>query len=727
MNIVNLLEKAVEAHASDIFIVAGLPISYRANGSIHHENEEKLMPPQTKKYLEEIYELAGNRDINILEEKGDDDFSFALPGISRFRVSSYKQRGALSAVVRIITFDLPQPELIGIPQQIIDFSKLSKGLVLITGPAGSGKSTTLACIINEINKTQEKHIITLEDPIEFLHRHQKSIVSQREVKVDTKSYVVALRASLRQSPDVILLGEMRDYETIDVTMTAAETGHLVFSTLHTIGAANTIDRIIDVFPASQQRQIAVQLSMVLQAIVTQQLVPDINGELIPVFEIMTVTPAIRNMIRDHKIPQIDGILYASNKPDMISTDMSLLNLYKEGKITKETALNYATNEEMLKKNEGHEQFILHDGPPYANGEIHTGHALNKILKDTIVRYKNLRGYYTPYIPGFDTHGLPTEIKAINALGLNKDDEDVIKFRNTCRDFAAKYAKIQADGFKRLGVLADWEHPYITFQPEMEARQIGVFGAMYHKGYIYKGLKPVYWCADCETALAEAEIEYADDKATSIYVKFPLKDALGKFEEENSYMVIWTTTPWTLPGNMGITVGPEFEYSLVKAEKDGKVENYIIASELVERVMKLAEIEKFETVKTLKGTELEGMLCKHPFLDRDSRVVLGSEDTVDVDLAEGTGLVHTAPGYGKEDYLCGLKNKLDIVVTVDSKGHQTEGAGPFAGMFYAKSNKEIIKYLEENGLLLQKQELVHSYPHCWRCKKPIIYRPMVCFC
>ena len=226
---------------------------------------------------------------------------------------------------------------------------MSKGLVLITGPAGSGKSTTLACIINEINKTQEKHIITLEDPIEFLHRHQKSIVSQREVKVDTKSYVVALRASLRQSPDVILLGEMRDYETIDVTMTAAETGHLVFSTLHTIGAANTIDRIIDVFPSSQQRQIAVQLSMVLQAIVTQQLVPDINGELIPVFEIMTVTPAIRNMIRDHKIPQIDGILYASNKPDMISTDMSLLNLYKEGKITKETALNYATNEEMLKK------------------------------------------------------------------------------------------------------------------------------------------------------------------------------------------------------------------------------------------------------------------------------------------------------------------------------------------------------------------------------------------
>lgn len=378
-------------------------------------------------------------------------------------------------------------------------------------------------------------------------------------------------------------------------------------------------------------------------------------------------------------------------------------------------------EKMLKKNEGHTQFVLHDGPPYANGEIHTGHALNKILKDTIVRYKNLKGYYTPYIPGFDTHGLPTEIKAINALGLNKDDEDVIKFRNTCKDFALKYAKIQTTGFKRLGVLADWEHPYITLQPEMEARQIGVFGAMYKKGYIYKGLKPVYWCADCETALAEAEIEYADSKTTSIYVKFPVKNSLGKFDAKDSYMVIWTTTPWTLPGNMGITVGPDFDYSLVKVEKDGKQENYILATELVEKVMKLAEIDNFKTVKTFKGTELENIICNHPFLDRESRVVLGSEDTVNVDLVEGTGLVHTAPGYGKEDYLCGLKNKLDIVVTVNSKGYQTEGAGPFAGLFYEKSNNEIIKYLEENGLLLQKQELVHSYPHCWRCKNPIIYR------
>ena len=231
----------------------------------------------------------------------------------------------------------------------MNFSKLSKGLVLVTGPAGSGKSTTLACLVNQINHTMEKHIITLEDPIEYLHRHDKSIVSQREINIDTLSYVNALRASLRQSPDVILLGEMRDYETIDVAMTAAETGHLVFSTLHTIGAANTIDRIIDVFPANQQRQIAVQLSMVLQAVVSQQLIPATDGTQVPAFEVMTVTPAIRNMIRDNKIPQIDGTVYSANKEDMHSMDYSLQQLVKSGKVTAETALSYATNPEMLKK------------------------------------------------------------------------------------------------------------------------------------------------------------------------------------------------------------------------------------------------------------------------------------------------------------------------------------------------------------------------------------------
>jgi len=349
MNLNELLQKAVNDHASDIFIVAGLPPSYRANSRILREHGEKLMPKETQEYVEEIYALAGNRDISILSERGDDDFSFAVPGLSRFRVSAYKQRGALSAVIRVITFELPDPKDIGIPQSVMGFAGLSKGLVLVTGPAGSGKSTTLACLVNQINHTMEKHIITLEDPIEYLHRHDKSIVSQREISIDTQSYVKALRASLRQSPDVILLGEMRDYETIDVAMTAAETGHLVFSTLHTIGAANTVDRIIDVFPANQQRQIAVQLSMVLQAVICQQLIPSVDGTQVPAFEVMTVTPAIRNMIRDNKIPQIDGTVYSANKEDMHSTDYSLQILVREGKVAPEVALTYASNPEMLKK------------------------------------------------------------------------------------------------------------------------------------------------------------------------------------------------------------------------------------------------------------------------------------------------------------------------------------------------------------------------------------------
>lgn len=344
-----ILEVAVKENASDIFIVAGLPVTWRASGKIHHIDGDKLMPAQTESYVREIYTLAGERGMERLLKYGDDDFSFAVGGLSRFRVNAYKQRGSLSAVVRVITFDLPDPEDIDIPSRIIEFGKLSKGLVLVTGPAGSGKSTTLACVVNEINNTQEKHIITLEDPIEYLHRHNRSIVSQREINLDTESYVTALRASLRQSPDVILLGEMRDYETIEVAMTAAETGHLVISTLHTIGAANTIDRIIDVFPANQQRQIAVQLSMVLQAVISQQLVPDTEGKLVPAFEIMTVNPAIRNMIRDNKVPQIDGILYSSSKPEMISMDSSLLRLYRDKRITAETAVAYATNPDMLSK------------------------------------------------------------------------------------------------------------------------------------------------------------------------------------------------------------------------------------------------------------------------------------------------------------------------------------------------------------------------------------------
>ena len=313
--------------------------------------------------------------------------------------------------------------------------------------------------------------------------------------------------------------------------------------------------------------------------------------------------------------------------------------------------------------------------------------------------------------------MPTEKKAIEKLGLNRDEIPVSEFRNTCKEFTRNYKDKQIEGFKRLGVLADWDHPYITYQPEMEAKQIEIFGEMYKRGYIYKGLKPVYWCTDCETALAEAEIEYKDVNSNTAYVKFPVIEGNGLFDERDTYVVIWTTTPWTLPGNVGITISPDFEYSLVEANG----EKLIMATELVDKVMQIAKIEDYTTMKVYKGTELEGVRCRHPFLPRESRVVLGSEDTILVELGTGTGAVHTAPGYGKEDYLCGLKNGLDIVVTVDSKGHQTEGAGPFAGMYYAKSDKEIIKWLEENNLLLAKQTISHSYPHCWRCKHPIIFR------
>lgn len=349
MNATEFLQKAIDSNASDLFILAGRPASMRINNKIVQTDETRLLPDDTRQIITEIYGLTKGRSMDQLLETGDDDFSFAIPGMSRFRISAYKQRGSLSAVIRIITFSLPDPAALGIPENVMALDRFSKGLVLVTGSAGSGKSTTLACMIDDINRNFEKHIVTLEDPLEFLHQHKKSIISQREINVDTESYVSALRAVLRQSPDVILLGEMRDYETIQIAMTAAETGHLIFSTLHTIGSANTIDRIIDVFPPSQQRQIAVQLSMVLQAVVSQHLVPTVHGTLVPAFEIMTVTPAIRNMIRDNKIPQIDGIIYSSSGQDMISMDSSLANLYKEGTITRETALIYASNPDMLSR------------------------------------------------------------------------------------------------------------------------------------------------------------------------------------------------------------------------------------------------------------------------------------------------------------------------------------------------------------------------------------------
>ena len=309
------------------------------------------MPEQTSEILEVIYQMANNRDISRLHNTGDDDFSFSIPGLSRFRINAYKQRGSLAAVIRVIAFQLPDPAELSIPEDVMSIANLTKGMVLVTGSAGSGKSTTMACLIDRINHSREGHIITLEDPLEYLHRHDRCIVSQREICTDTENYITSLRATLRQSPDVILLGEMRDHETIQTAMTAAETGHLILSSLHTLGAANSLNRIIDVFEPSQQHQIIMQLSMVLQAVISQQLVPDVNGKNIPVFEIMRLTPAIRNMIRDNKIHQIDGVI-SSSPGQMRSMDQSLFELYKNGRITKETAINYAMNPEMLRRRLG---------------------------------------------------------------------------------------------------------------------------------------------------------------------------------------------------------------------------------------------------------------------------------------------------------------------------------------------------------------------------------------
>ena len=346
--ILQYLEMARDKNASDIFIVAGLPLSFKVDGKVIPVGE-RLMPSQTQELVTHIYHLAEERPIEHFLEAGDDDFSFSIAGLSRFRVNAFRQRGSMAAVIRVIAFELPHPDQLHIPEAVMDVANLSKGMVLITGPAGSGKSTTMACIIDRINHTRSGHIITLEDPLEYLHRHEKCIISQREIYTDTDSYLVSLRATLRQSPDVILLGEMRDLETIQTAMTAAETGHLILSSLHTTGAANTISRIMDVFPPNQQHQIAVQLSMVLQAVISQQLVPDVDGHNIPVFEIMRVTTAIRNMIRDDKIYQIEGVIYSSSQQQMCSMDNSLLNLYRQGRITRETALFHATNEEMLQR------------------------------------------------------------------------------------------------------------------------------------------------------------------------------------------------------------------------------------------------------------------------------------------------------------------------------------------------------------------------------------------
>ena len=349
MKALAILKKAVEENASDIFLVPGTSYSLKINGQIRHQGEEALTQDLLDQIIGEIYEMAENRSMEKIQRTGDDDFSFSVRSLALFRASVFKQRGSIGAIIRVVHFELPDPGAIGIPQEVLGIAGLKSGLALVTGSAGSGKSTTLACIIDRINKSRNAHIITLEDPIEYLHRHQKSIVTQREILTDSEDYGAALRAALRQAPDVILLGELRDYETIRTAMTAAETGHLVISTLHTTGAANTIDRIIDVFPQNQQNQIRTQLAMVLQIVVSQQLVPTEDDRILPAFEIMVANSAIRNMIRDNKTHQLNSVILSGREEGMIPMDQSLLQLVLDGAINRETALNYAMNKELLEK------------------------------------------------------------------------------------------------------------------------------------------------------------------------------------------------------------------------------------------------------------------------------------------------------------------------------------------------------------------------------------------
>ncbi len=348
MDLLSILQEAVRQKASDIFFIIGQPVAFKLQGVITRQDTDTLTSDQIVGLVKEMYKAADERDLNLLKD-GDDDFALSVRGVGRFRVNVFKQRGTLSAVLRVVSFQLPPRDEYGIPQSIIELSNQKKGLILVTGPAGNGKSTTLSYILDEINSNRNCHILTLEDPIEYLHKHKQSIVSQREIGFDTPNYSKALRAAMRESPDVIFIGEMRDLETIEIAMTAAETGHLVLSTLHTIGAANTIDRIIDVFPSNQQQQIRIQLSMVLNAVVSQQLLPGQDG-LVPAFEILEANSAIKTMIRDGKVHQIDSVIYSSAKNGMVSMDSSILELYRSGKISAQTAISFSMNQDAMRRN-----------------------------------------------------------------------------------------------------------------------------------------------------------------------------------------------------------------------------------------------------------------------------------------------------------------------------------------------------------------------------------------
>ena len=377
-------------------------------------------------------------------------------------------------------------------------------------------------------------------------------------------------------------------------------------------------------------------------------------------------------------------------------------------------------DKLMEKNEGKPMFVLHDGPPYANGNIHLGHALNKILKDFIVRYKNMAGFKSPFVPGWDTHGLPTELKARQKAGIGSSaDISTVELRKLCEEFVRGYINDQREQFKRLGCIGEWDNPYVTLNHEFEAEQIKVFAEMADKGYIYRGLKPVYWCPECKTALAEAEIEYAEDPCHSIYVKFRVTDDLGKFsamgiDPSKVFFVIWTTTTWTLPANVAICVGPRYDYSVIRCGE----EYYVMATDLYKSAMEEAGLADYEAVATIKGSELEYMKTQHPFLDRESLLIVGDHVT----LESGTGCVHTAPGHGVDDYnVCRNYPEIPVICPVNGDGVLTEEAGQFAGLTTEEANKKIAINLDETGALFALKKIIHQYPHCWRCKSPILFR------
>ena len=373
---------------------------------------------------------------------------------------------------------------------------------------------------------------------------------------------------------------------------------------------------------------------------------------------------------------------------------------------------------MLSAREDKPLFVLHDGPPFSNGNIHMGHALNKILKDFINKSRSMSGFKVPFIPGWDNHGMPIESAIIKQNKLDHKNMSVSAFRSECHAFAQKFIDIQREQFKRLCITGDWEHPYATMSPEFEAREVKVFGEMFRKGYIYKGMKPVYWCPKDETALAEAEIEYRTDKCTSIYVKFKVKDDAGKLagvcDLDKTYFIIWTTTTWTLPGNLAIALNPDETYVVVKAENG---ECYIVAEALANKTMLEGGVEKFDVLLSMPGREFEYMKAQHPFIDRESLVVNADYVTMD----SGTGCVHTAPGFGADDYVTCCRYNIETIVPVDDRGYQTKDAGKFAGMYYAESHTAILEDMKESGALFASEDIEHEYPHCWRCKSPIIFR------